>query len=352
MHDKSDSWMTEELSSVSIQCIEADDARRSTDSLRALRDSLFSHEAYYPGIRHWFIDKVVPDLKTGRRSAFVGYDHETPILTAVLKRGTRAKFCHLSIDPRFQNKKLGHLMFCLMAAEVRNEADEIHFTLPEGLWARENGFFTSLGFANVGVASSQYRLFEEELRCSASFPIVWKNVVAQLPVLLTSSSIGGFRINEGVVLAIHEKHARSVMRGEKTVEVRKRFTDRWVGRKASVYCSGGSGSLLGTVTIEKVTKGRPRDVWSHYASCLACSRNEFDAYVGDRAEIYAIELTNPEPYLNALPLSQLSHLIGGTLYPPQSYVVHNSFDIWGKALSLAAVLHGRKRPPKVLPINR
>jgi len=327
--------------SVRIQRVLADDARRGTDVLKLLKERLNGHEHYYPDIKSWTSVKVIPELKTGKRVAYVGFHGDIPILAAVLKHGERAKFCHLSIESGFRDNKLGHLMFSLMAAEVRNFATEIHFTLPEGLWEREKGFFQTFGFESSKLASSQYRLFEEELRCSAPFAHVWSRVVSQLPTLLTSTAIAGFRVNDGVVLSMHERHATAVIQGRKTVELRKRFADRWVGRDASVYAAGGSGSLLGTVTIRDVTKGTPEELWERFGNRMGCTRTEFDSYAGDRSCLYAIHLSHPRPYEAPVPLSQLSHLVGETIRPPQSHSAHSASDLWGKALSLAAILHSK-----------
>jgi predicted transcriptional regulator len=240
-------------------------------------------------------------------------------------------------------------MFSLMAAEVRNQAAEIHFTLPEGLWEREKGFFRLFGFESAGRATSQYRMFEEELRCSASFQSVWSSVVAQLPTLLTSASIAGFQVNDGIVLSLHDKHARAVMQGEKTVELRRRFADRWVGRNASVYATGPTSALLGTVTIDEVLKAEPDEIWDRFGSSVCCTRAEFDAYTGDRPFVYALCLSHPRPYEAPVPLSQLSHLIGEQVRPPQSYSAHSSTDTWGKALTLAAILHSKSQPQRPTP---
>jgi len=329
------------MSHVRIQKVGGPDALRETDTLRVLCDRLRDHEHYYPAIKRWVSEKVVPDLKTGRRVGFVGFDADKPVLVAVLKHGSKSKFCHLSIESGFQGNRLGHLMFSLMAAEVRHAAAEVHFTLPEGLWEREKGFFQTFGFESVEVASSQYRLFEEELRCSAPFSKVWNCVLEQLPSLLTGTSIAGFQVNEGVVLSLHARHAAAVMQGLKTIELRKRFTSRWVGRSASVYAAGGLGSLLGTVTIGNVVKGDPRTIWDRFGTRSSCTRAEYDEYVGDRQVLFAIELSDPKAYEAPVPLSQLSHLLGEVLHPPQSYSAYSSNDSWGKALSLAAILHAR-----------
>mgnify|MGYP001255141154 CR=1 FL=1 len=326
--------------SVRIRRVTTDDAKQSTDILKLLIERLCRHEDQYPSISRWTGSKVIPDLKNGRRTAYVGFVGELPILSAVVKQGQAAKFCHLSIEDGFQGSKLGHLMFSLMAAEVRHSSEEIHFTLPQSLWDRENGFFESFGFESTIRSSTQYRLFDEELRCSAPFSVVWGRVLAALPKLLTSNPIAGFHVNDGVVLSLHQRHATAVMKGLKTVEIRRRFADRWTGRRASIYASSGTGSLLGTITIRNVIKAKPAEIWERFGTRVGCSYAEFEAYAGARRYLYALELSDPEPYEAPVPLSQLSHLIGQAIHPPQSHSAHSASDQWGRALSVAAILHG------------
>jgi len=330
--------------SVGIQRLNDKDARGDSDSLKTLIHHLHSHEDHYPGIGHWVKEKVIPGLKTGERVGFVGFRDESPVLAAVLKSGSRTKFCHLSIQEGFRGDGLGEIMFSLMAMEVRNTAQEIHFTLPEGLWEREQGFFRSFGFEQAVLAPNQYRLFEDEFRCSAPFADVWNSVVARIPTLLASTSITGFDMTSGVILSVREPHARAIIEGRKTVELRRRFSDSWAGSRASIYSSGGLGCLLGEVTIEEVFQSRPDEIWCRFEDGIGCSRDEFDHYVGERPRLSVLRLVDPTPYEAPIPLSQLSYLLGQPIRPPQSYQAVSSSNSWGQALSLAALLHRRVGP--------
>lgn len=318
--------------------IEEKQARKRDDSVEMLISQLSSHEEYYPGISSWINKKVVPGLRTGERVGYIGLENDRPILAAVLKRGESAKFCHVSIEEGFKSNKYGSLLFSLMAAEVRHSASEIHFTLPEGLWARERPFFESFGFTSAEVAQQQYRLFEGELRCSAPFERVWSNVLAGLPRLLTSASISGYGFNDGVVLSVREPHAQAIMEGRKTIEVRRRFSERWSGCRASVYAAG-VGALLGEVTIEEVVRGDPIELWERFSEGMGCSFESFSEYVGDREEVFVLRLAQARPYASPLPLSQLSSLISANLRPPQSYCTSAGSEAWNQALAAAALLH-------------
>lgn len=327
--------------SVRIERIDESHARRSGDSLGILVGRLRRHQEFYPEIETWIRDRVIPGLKTGERIAYLGYREEKPILAAVLKQGESTKFCHLSIEDGFRGDHLGQLMFSLMASEVRHIAAEIHFTLPEGLWEAEHGFFRSFGFEAARPSPIQYRLFEEELRCSAPFSTVWNHVVAKLPTLLTSTAIAGYDLNEGVVLSVRDDLARAIMRGEKTVEVRRRFSERWAGRKASVYASGASQTLLGMVSISDVLRAGPDEIWERFGEEIGSGREEYSAYTDGCDSVFALRLTDPIEYAAPVPISQLSHLIGDVLHPPQSYSRFSRDDKWGQAISIAALLHGR-----------
>lgn len=319
--------------------IEQNETANRSDALDTLVERITAHDGYYPGISKWIDRKVIPGLRTGERIAYVGFEDEKPVLAAVMKRGEKTKFCHLSIQDGYQDKKYGTLLFALMAAEVRNVAKEIHFTLPEGLWKRQREFFQSFGFNEASIAREQYRLFEDELRCSAGFNEVWSQVVAKLPALLTSSTISGYGFNDGVVLTVRQPYAQAIMRGGKSVEVRRRFSKRWMGCRASVYASGGSGGLVGEVTIEDVVRGSPDEIWERFGSGMGCSFESFSEYVGPREQVFALRLANPRPYAAAVPLSQLAQMIGQDLLVPQSYCTSSGSDTWGRALAVAALLH-------------
>src|SRR5258708_4742003 len=78
-----------------IAKIEDTDAKRVTDNLKTLRSLIVSSEGMYPAIGRWFVEKVVPGLRTRERLGYVAYEGEKPIASAVLKLGPRSKFCHL-----------------------------------------------------------------------------------------------------------------------------------------------------------------------------------------------------------------------------------------------------------------
>lgn len=321
----------------------AEDALRSSDPLRVLDELLATNEEMYPNIQQWFRDKVIPGLRDGSRVAYIGFEGELPILTAVVKKGERAKFCHLRIASEFQDLHLGEVFFAIMALEVRHNAKEIHFTLPEGLWEKQRGFFTSFGFRDVVHARNQYRLFEEELRTSAPFLDVWRAARMRLPKLMNCFSINNYSMAPSLLLAIKPDLADRILRGEKTIEVRRRFNERWRGARIALYASNPERALVGEATIGNIESASPDLIWELHGGRIGCSFEELRAYSGEASEVFAIELTDIIPYAAKMPLCQVEYLLEEDLTPPQSYCELHGDRAWGKAISIAALLHGCQR---------
>jgi predicted transcriptional regulator len=98
---------------------------------------------------------------------------------------------------------------------------------------------------------------------------------------------------------------------------------------------------MGEVTLTEVTAGSPAEIWDQFGPKVGCTYDEFASYVGDCHEVFAIELSDLKPYFTPLGIAQISHLIREDLHPPQSFldVKMNQSDPWGKAISVAGLLH-------------
>jgi predicted transcriptional regulator len=336
-----------EKGNFSIIRLSADDVRFRTDKLTAFTSLVLESEPMYPGIASWLRGKVLPQLGMGgdraaERIAFVGFEGDEPVVSAVLKRGRSAKFCHLRIRDDFQDRHLGEIFFALMALEARR-CSEIRFTLPESLWASRSGFFEGFGFSTVDLAPTQYRHGHDELRCSAPSNVVLQRVFAKLPKLNAAFSVAGRGLYPRLLMSVHPSHAHQILSGLKTVEVRKRFSARWEGATVALYATRPDRSLLGEARIERVVTGPPSALWSEFGAGIGASREQYMDYVGNAQEVVAIVLTQPSPFVSPIPLAQLNHLMGPSceVEPPQSYCVVDDESHWSHALALASLLHGR-----------
>ena len=319
------------------------EARLKSDHFTSLRNLIVANEPMYPSIGNWFDSKVVAGVKSSERLAYIAYEGGKPVASAVLKRGEHSKFCHLRINEEFQDRGLGDLFFLQMTMEIRRLAMEIHFTLPESLWTTKKDFFHKFGFKAATKASRQYRHGDTELVCSASLGEVWSAALERLPYVMTRFSVAGYSLDNAVILSIRPKYASQVLNGSKLIEVRRRFSKRLLGLRASLYASRPVGALVGEATMNTATYGPPEDIWADFGRFIGCEKAEFDAYTKGRCEVAAIELSDILPYKDAIPLERLSHIMKEDLRPPQSYRHINLKDNnpWARAVLIAAFLHGR-----------
>jgi predicted transcriptional regulator len=319
------------------------EATTFTDDLKVLRRLIVENQPMYPNIERWFDHKVVPGLKSSERIAWVAYEGESAIASAVLKRGRKSKFCHLRIHQNFRDLDLGRMFFSQMTFEARHLAKEIHFTLPESLWCEKTKFFESFGFERAAKSPKQYRGGDIELCCSAPLRTVWSAVLKKLPSLRAKFFVGGYSLGNEILVSIKPRYAHQILSGQKLVEIRRRFSDRWAGSRVVLYASNPEKALVGEATVRSVTSGSPKEIWAQFGSDIGCSSDEFDEYAGSAAKISAVELDAAVPYMQPIGLAQLSHLVEEDLRPPQSFCdlrLDDGDSPWAKAVSVASLLHG------------
>src|SRR3990170_1529253 len=106
-----------------------------------------------------------------------------------------------------------------MTFELRQVAERIHFTLPESVWAAKQPFFQSFGFSDPVQSARQYRLFDNELTCSAPFGDVWRHTLDKLPKLSELFSIGSYSMNNRLLMSVKPQFAERIVSGQKRIEL-------------------------------------------------------------------------------------------------------------------------------------
>lgn len=330
------------------------DALFESDHLISLKELVLQSDNMYPNIIKWFNEKVITGIKNDNRVGYVGYLNDKPIVSAIVKLGVDSKFCHLKIGEEFQDENLGNVFFTLMALETRQKANQIHFTLPESLWETKREFFKSFGFNDAAPADDQYRLFDQEFKCVASFSKVWDSVIKKLPKLHSLfSSIGGYNLNTQLILSIHPKYADMILSGNKRVEIRKKFSLKWSGLRINLYSTKPMQSIVGEAKIRFIDENSSSKIWDKYSTEIGCSKEEYDDYVNSDEKtdtnVYAIGLDEVLPYNHPIPISQLSHILNEDLTPPQSYCSLDNNQKWSDAITIATLLHSQLRKVNAHP---
>ncbi|MCK4404849.1 MAG: GNAT family N-acetyltransferase [candidate division Zixibacteria bacterium] len=308
------------------------------ESLKHLEQMVEECEDLYPGIDIWFKKKVIPGLEEKNRVAFLVYHDSRPIGSAVVRKGNDSKLCSLRVLPEEQKKGLGHLLIALVASELRNMAAHVHFTAPSKLWFELEQFFRSYGFVNNGLAGVQYRLFDDELACSADFAKLWSGVIKELPAIIENFTLNGNRAHCDLVFSIRPTFAEKIIKGRKKVEVRRRFSTKWKGATALLYASAPSRHFVGEAIIGEVITSSPEKIWSDWKDELGCTFDEFASYCNGASEVSAIIFKEVTPFKYPIPQIQMEHLVQQELRAPQSFLQVKKQTAWPTALSLSCLM--------------
>jgi predicted transcriptional regulator/ribosomal protein S18 acetylase RimI-like enzyme len=312
--------------------------RNASSNIMNLQDLLTTVDDMYPGIEKWLDSKVLPGLRDESRCAYMIYYKNRPVASAIAKRGADAKICNLRVSDDYRDRGLGGLLFCLMALSIGDQAQSMYFTIPESTWGETDRFFTEYGFTKLGLADKQYRLWNNELVCKAPADKVMRVVSQELPLLLANFTVNGSSNRHSLVITVRPEYAEAIMTGRKTIEVRKRFSQDWIGAKAVIYASSPLCQFVGEVDIEDVTVDSPSRIWLQYGDALACDSKAFQEYCDSRERVYAIKLKAPHSYRTAVGRSRVESILGMTLHTPQSHARISPGSEWGNAASLSRLL--------------
>ena len=222
--------------------------------------------------------------------------------------------------------------------EVRGAAKQIHFTLPGSLWEEKKAFFSSFAFRDVEKSGRQYRLFDDELHCTAPFNVVWKSVMEKLPKLSASVEINGFSQDSDLLMSVHSRFANAILQGRKTVEIRRSFSARWLGHRIALYAGAPISSVVGEAVIEGLVEDIPSIIWNRFGGSMGCTKHEFDSYVGGSDKVFALLLNGVRAYRQPLSLGTARSLTGKRLLPPQSYARLGADSPWARAIPIAGLL--------------
>jgi predicted transcriptional regulator len=326
--------------SFSIARVTAADAKKRSDRWYDLKKLIQSSEGMYPRIGEWVENKVRGGLQGRGRAGFVGYHNGVPVVSSVVKHGMKAKFCHLKVDEKFRDSNIGECFFALMAMEIKGRAREVHFTLPENLWSEKKDFFSSFEFKEAVKSDKQYRLFADELHCSARYEDLWNAVTRKLPKLRSFLEIDRVSADSELVMSVRAVYANAILQGKKTVEVRKAFSSRWLGSRIALYASAPAKSLVGEAVIADIVKDTPAAIWGRFADDLGCTKEEFDKYTSGIGNVFAIVMGEVRQYSTPLTIDTAGKLIGERMFPPQNYSKLGLDSPWSRAVPLASLLQG------------
>lgn len=118
-----------------------------------------------------------------------------------------------------------------------------------------------------------------------------------------------------VLVSIRTIHARRILAGTKTVELRRRFPTIEAGTRLWIYETLPTGAIVGFATAMNLHRATPEVLWERYGSSFGLAAVEFHSYLDGCMEAVAISLSNVRR-IALIPVATLRS-IRERFHPPQ-----------------------------------
>lgn len=121
-----------------------------------------------------------------------------------------------------------------------------------------------------------------------------------------------------ILMSIKPKYAEQIIRGNKTIELRRVAPNLDKSTVLLIYESTPVKAITGYAFISEITKLSPSEAWAQYAGKAQISKHDFDEYYQGADQAFAIHLKKAARLLEPISLADLrSEQI--LFNPPQSY---------------------------------
>jgi predicted transcriptional regulator len=121
-----------------------------------------------------------------------------------------------------------------------------------------------------------------------------------------------------ILLSVRPLYASKIIRGEKTVELRRRFPETVArGTKMVIYSSSPVRAIVGHTQIEDVLKLPPSRIWKDYGRASCVTKDAFDDYFWGVDYGFAILIGHAKALNNQIKADDLYDEFG--FVPPQSF---------------------------------
>ena len=124
------------------------------------------------------------------------------------------------------------------------------------------------------------------------------------------------KATENILISLKPRHADNVIRGRKTVELRRRRVRIKEGSRLWIYATLPRGTVDCVAIVANVVSGSPKSIWRRYWRQTCIDRDEFYRYVDGEPSITAIVLGTVYPLRQSLSLEELREKLI-SFHPPQ-----------------------------------
>ncbi len=138
-----------------------------------------------------------------------------------------------------------------------------------------------------------------------------------------------------LVLSLHPRFARAIVRGEKTVELRRAFSERWVGAGVVLYATAPERAVVGVARVAGVERLAVGAIAERCGAASCVTAAEIRAYFAGLEMGWAVRLDAARAFSRAVPLEELRGISGTECRPPRSYAEVRAGSAWAVALERA-----------------
>lgn len=121
-----------------------------------------------------------------------------------------------------------------------------------------------------------------------------------------------------IVISVQHKFVERILAGEKAAELRRRAPRIQPGCRVWIYTKAPAAMISVCVTVDRVVKGAPRDIWRTHQADLGVTYDEFEAYFADTEMGCAIFFREVEGVSPGVALSEIRSRSKG-FHPPQFF---------------------------------
>lgn len=123
--------------------------------------------------------------------------------------------------------------------------------------------------------------------------------------------------NRDVLFSIRPFYVDKILDGQKTVELRRKFSEAIVGSTAVIYSTSPISAVVGSARIACVQKLPLPKLWKNHGTAACIAKTDFNAYFAGQQYGFAIMLESVKQLKSHLTAEDLENEFG--IVPPQSY---------------------------------
>ncbi len=121
-----------------------------------------------------------------------------------------------------------------------------------------------------------------------------------------------------IVISLQQKFVQRIIAGKKAAELRRRAPGIQSGCRVWIYTKAPEAMISICVTVDRIVKGSPQEIWQSHRTDLGVSREEFEAYFGNTETGCAIFFKEVEDVSPGVALSEIRSKSRG-FHPPQFF---------------------------------